>query len=394
MVAADFLSRFILHYEKILIVGDFNIHICCNDKPLVKDFLNVIESFDLKQFVSGPTHQYGHILDLVLGYGLSVSKNGISVLPILDHSVLIFDIMIPNLFSSEKASPNTRLSRYKGPEALNDLNLMLPSVVDSVLTQSLSVDCVTENFNSALLGVLDLVAPAKSRKCSRKNPMPWLNDNLLSLRKNCRKQEHQWRHSNLEGQYQTWQDSLTTYQSRMSAVKAAYYSNLILNNKHNPRLLFDTVSKLTQDRQPVISTDISAQDFIEYFNNRVEDIGFRVTQSFAGGSDFVVNTRSSTDQGLSVFEPTSLATLTKIAMAARNTTCSLDPLPAWVVKELWPTLGLYILDILNLSLATGVFPSCFKTAVGKPLLKKLTLDASSLANYRPVSNLVFFIQSL
>lgn len=40
---ANFLSRFILH-------------ICCDDKPLVKDFLNVIQSFNLTQFVSGPTH--------------------------------------------------------------------------------------------------------------------------------------------------------------------------------------------------------------------------------------------------------------------------------------------------------------------------------------------------
>lgn len=55
---ADFLSSFFLQYERILIVGDFNIHICCNDKPLVKDFLNIIESFNLTQFVTGSTQTY------------------------------------------------------------------------------------------------------------------------------------------------------------------------------------------------------------------------------------------------------------------------------------------------------------------------------------------------
>ena len=35
------------------------------------------------------------------------------------------------------------------------------------------------------------------------------------------------------------------------------------------------------------------------------------------------------------------------------------------------------------------FPSQFKSAVVKPLLKKATLDSENLKNYRPVSNLTF-----
>lgn len=48
-----------------------------------------------------------------------------------------------------------------------------------------------------------------------------------------------------------------------------------------------------------------------------------------------------------------------------------------------------MLSFVNLSLSLGVFPTCFKTAMVKPLLKKPGLDADSLANYRPVSNLSF-----
>ena len=38
---------------------------------------------------------------------------------------------------------------------------------------------------------------------------------------------------------------------------------------------------------------------------------------------------------------------------------------------------------------TGTFPNSLKTAVVKPLLKKNNLDASTLNNYRPISNLPF-----
>ena len=48
-----------------------------------------------------------------------------------------------------------------------------------------------------------------------------------------------------------------------------------------------------------------------------------------------------------------------------------------------------ITRIVNLSLETSIFPSQFKSAVVKPLLKKATLDSENLKNYRPVSNLPF-----
>ena len=39
---------------------------CCPDKPLAKDYLNLIDSFNLVQSVAGSTHEHGHTVDLVL----------------------------------------------------------------------------------------------------------------------------------------------------------------------------------------------------------------------------------------------------------------------------------------------------------------------------------------
>ena len=43
--------------------------------------------------------------------------------------------------------------------------------------------------------------------------------------------------------------------------------------------------------------------------------------------------------------------------------------------------------LFNKSLVSGDFPSEFKKAVVRPLLKKNGLDATQMRNYRPVSNL-------
>jgi len=44
-----FLTDIVVKYDKILILGDFNIHVCCPTNPLSKDFLNLIDSVGLQQ---------------------------------------------------------------------------------------------------------------------------------------------------------------------------------------------------------------------------------------------------------------------------------------------------------------------------------------------------------
>jgi len=52
-------------------------------------------------------------------------------------------------------------------------------------------------------------------------------------------------------------------------------------------------------------------------------------------------------------------------------------------------LAPFLSMLFNKSLTTGCFPSQFKQAVVRPLLKKSGLDASERKNYRPVLNLPF-----
>ena len=67
--------------------------------------------------------------------------------------------------------------------------------------------------------------------------------------------------------------------------------------------------------------------------------------------------------------------------------------PTWLVKDMKALLSPFIKLLCNKSLAVGCFPSDFKRAVVRPLLKKGRLDTSQM-NYRPVSNLSFLFKSL
>lgn len=77
-------------YGSVLIVGDFNIHICCLNTPLTNDFLNLIDSFNFVQSVKGPTPEHGHTLDLVLSSGLTLCDTEICNINFSDHMPVIF----------------------------------------------------------------------------------------------------------------------------------------------------------------------------------------------------------------------------------------------------------------------------------------------------------------
>jgi len=81
-------------------------------------------------------------------------------------------------------------------------------------------------------------------------------------------------------------------------------------------------------------------------------------------------------------------------LSSSNSTCSLDIIPTILLKSCIDCLLPPITTIINLSLSEGTFPSSFKTAIVKPLLKKYSLPHDDLGSYRPISNLNFISKIL
>ena len=74
--------------------------------------------------------------------------------------------------------------------------------------------------------------------------------------------------------------------------------------------------------------------------------------------------------------------------------CELDPIPSKLLIECLDSILPSLTDLFNSSLASGIFPQCFKSALVTPILKKRCLDHNDLNNYRPVSNLCFIAKIL
>ena len=86
------------------------------------------------------------------------------------------------------------------------------------------------------------------------------------------------------------------------------------------------------------------------------------------------------------FEPVTDEFVLKIINSAFAKSCELDPIPTMLLYENLDILMPTITNIINTSLTTGIVPPDLKTAIVRPLLKKLSLDKNLLENYRPISN--------
>ncbi len=55
-----------------VLLGDINIHVCCSYSSFISELIKLLDSFNLTLYVKQPTHDKGHMLDLVLSYGFCV----------------------------------------------------------------------------------------------------------------------------------------------------------------------------------------------------------------------------------------------------------------------------------------------------------------------------------
>jgi len=84
----------------------------------------------------------------------------------------------------------------------------------------------------------------------------------------------------------------------------------------------------------------------------------------------------------------------KLISSAPTKTCQLDPVPTWLEKDVRGLLLPFFTALFNVFLSSNCFPTKFKHAVIRPLLKKTGLDSSDMKNFTPVSNVPFLCKLL
>jgi len=268
---ADFLSDLLVNVDKALIVGDFNIHVDNTNDALGAVLTDLLNSFGVKQNVTGPTHHFNHTLDSIISH--RINPTDIEILPqsddVTDHYLVT---CVLNTDDICQTAPRYRLGRTILPITIdkftNNLSqlLIVPKHTNELEEMTSSMGTI---FSSTL------VAPMRLKKVREKNTAPWYNSITHAIKRETRNIERKWRQTRLEVFRIAWKDSSSHYRKTLKAARAEHLRKLAENNQNNPRFLFNTVARLTNKQtspEQNISLQFSSDDFMNFFTEKIESI--------------------------------------------------------------------------------------------------------------------------
>ncbi|PFX29714.1 putative RNA-directed DNA polymerase from transposon X-element [Stylophora pistillata] len=385
---SSYLENIVMCPEPLIIAGDFNFHMDLVHSNCAIRFKELLETFSLSQHVTMSTHISGHILDLIITRSTSDLILGpINVtLPISDHFFVECFIRFPSSSISTKSVSYRRLKNI-------DIDAFKSDITSSVLcsdTHWSNLGDLSKQYSSTLTEILDKHAPIKTKTLVTRAKIPWFNADVLQFKRIRRKAERKALKSGLSSDWLAYRKICNRYSALLKSTRASYYSDLIGQCAGDSGKLFKLVSFLCKgpnvnDLPPHDDPVLLANKFGEFFVKKIELIKDSI-------SDIEVNPPYSDTAAPAVeldsFSPLSVEDVCNIISTSSNASCSLDPIPTWLVKSCLDVLAPSITRMVNLSIRHAYVPDDWKTAIVKPLLKKPGLELT-YKNFRPVSNLTF-----
>ena len=223
---------------------------------------------------------------------------------------------------------------------------------------------------------------------------------MVSARARRRQAERRWRETGLTIHRDIFNTERLRVNTLVQSQKREYYALKIAEHACSQKGLLKVVDLLLQRKGHLSSfpqhsraRDL-ADNFPKFFTNKISTIYQALSVIPVGSTQ---PSKEMTD--MHTEEMASLAATTeddvrKIVLVRPSKTCSLDPMPASMVKDCLQDLAPVITSIINSSMAEGIVATTLRHANVVPVLKKPSSDKDPMKNHRPVSNLTYLSKIL
>ena len=178
------------HDNKLIILGDFNIHVNDEFDENAHNLMGIITALGLKQHVNFPTHKAGNTLDLVItemGSKLEVARS--SPGPFWsDHCAVDLIVKLPTVSSVQEADTISvrKLRELDYDRFIEDVHI---SDLLSISDLSELVFRMEKNMQEAL----DKQAPLKKKQLPIRTRVLWYTNELKKQKQTVRRRERIWR---------------------------------------------------------------------------------------------------------------------------------------------------------------------------------------------------------
>lgn len=377
---SDFSEKVLSEQNNILFLGDFNL---CN-----RSFLTSLSETGLEQHVKTPTHEKGNILDLVINCAeSSFEVTDITQGPLLsDHFVILGNINWPKQKPTEKTISFRKFKDVPIEKVVKDMNLQ------DINFDTEDINVIIQDFENRVENSIDNYAPITT-KTFKMRENRWYNNVLREQKIKMRKKEKIWRKYKQNHQLLSYKAERLQFLYQLRKLKKEILLSDIIEHRGDSKYLYKFVSKLwgqkIENPLPKCNSDQQlAENFAEFFISKIQNI----RKNLENLSKFKT-TPNKEITFMTRFQPVSEQEVTKVISKMKTKSCESDCISTKILKNHLPLFIHTITKIVNVSLDKGAFPTNWKIAILRPLLKKKGLDLV-FKNYRPVSNLPFLSKVL
>ena len=386
------------YQDAVYIVGDLNIRLDRPDDIHANQLRSLVDCYGLILHATGPTHQLGGTLDVVISHSTTGRPHCVTVedVGLSDHLLLRWDVS-----TIRDVSPAVTL-RSRSWRKL-DLDEFRTALSTSRLCQPddwpTDIDQMAAMYDDELNNVLDRLLPIRQFVRKQRPSDPWFDKDCRSAKRLTRRLERSYSAAccratsvipgdaaaaaaTAAAAKKAWYDQRRTYRQLRHRKCTEFWQRKLEANQSDSQKLWRLVDDLLGRGRAAPSSSIDVETFNKFFVDKVEKV--RSSTCNASPATF---TRA--PPGVSFRQFTCL-TIDDVIIAVRrlpDKSSAADPVPISVLKLVIDVLAPFITELFNRSLTTGHFPDAFKMAFITPVIKKPGLDETNPGSYRPISNL-------
>ena len=226
--------------DDILLAGDINIHMDTDEYSTMK-FKDILDTFNIVQYVKFPTHIQGHTLDIIATFGDSpcVSSVEANEYDISHHHLIDFQLSVEPEPKIIKDIMCRKLNNVDMEEFMNEVKERV-QISDTDFGENMRL------YNTVLGDLVEQKAPLQKLSIKVVSSAPWFDTEYKELRRQRRKAEKTYKKTKSPEDKENFKKLRKQTTQLAHDKKCKHYSDKLEgSNRH----LFSSINKLLDNEQ-------------------------------------------------------------------------------------------------------------------------------------------------
>ena len=360
----NLISQLNINWDGLLMItGDFNIDLLKPEEPMVKQYTDMLDSFNLHQLVKIPTRVTSKSKTLI-DHIITNMPNRItytSVLPcptISDHD-------------APYACVNIRVTRFQPRFKMirDEKHFDNKAFIDDFSTLPFSVIYSTDDpddklylFNSLFKSCLDRHAPLRKTKLTRP-PAPWLNsEDIRQLQTERNKLRYLAHKTQSDVVWQAFRDIRNRIKTTVKKLKRSFYQKALSSKK--PKDLWKIIHRILHPNPKPLNMDPNILN--DHFSSTTQRLLGTTPTSHDSLEEMIASLPYCRSDAFSLRKVTHREVLQLLKSMRSDSSTGPDQIPVKFIKLVADIIASPITHILNEQILRNSFPTAWKTARVSP----------------------------